>query len=263
MIPWHRLIGTTLKETYETLERQFELEKDLSLKKQLLDILIVYNKNPGPDESLPDGLDLLHQYNLITYKSMQESMSRWAINELMGHYTNLRKQIATDPSKLPLEEDFAFYAVATRYPQKLLSQVEHAERSQGVFDVVWGAYAIRLIVLSIIPPEPHNVIWNLFSGDPDMVEYGLKNYWKEGEPLPQIFDELLSHYHLEGLKMPYTTEEFIRDVNRRVISEATLQDRLEGLPKEEVLKNFSLEDRLEGLSLKEIEAYLQKLKSQN
>ncbi len=105
-----------------------------------------------------------------------------------------------------------------------------------------------------------------------MVEYGVKNYQNEGEPLPQIFDELLSQYHLEGVKMPYTTEEFIRDVNRRVISEATLQERLEGLPKEEVLKNYSLEDRLEGvsledrlqgLSLEEIETYMQKLKSQN
>ncbi len=62
--------------------------------------------------------------------------------------------------------------------------------------------------------------------------------------------------------MPYTTEEFIRDVNRRVISEATLQDRLEGLSLEDRIKGIPKEEVLKSYSLEEIEAYVQKMKAE-
>ena len=36
-------------------------------------------------EPLPDGLHELANHNLITFKSFQEALSPWAVQELIGH----------------------------------------------------------------------------------------------------------------------------------------------------------------------------------
>jgi hypothetical protein len=48
-----------------------ELEKDLALKKQLLDV-VVLRRGPGPFAGqLPDGLNDLAAHNLITFKGKE------------------------------------------------------------------------------------------------------------------------------------------------------------------------------------------------
>jgi hypothetical protein len=55
-IPWHRLFGLTLVDYFRDMPVSVELEKDLSLKQQLLDVAIIH-KNAGtlpcqlPDDS--------------------------------------------------------------------------------------------------------------------------------------------------------------------------------------------------------------------
>ena len=57
MIPWHRLFGLTLTDLFFNSAYEVELEKDLSLKQQLLDVVII-EKKAGPSPAvLPDGLD--------------------------------------------------------------------------------------------------------------------------------------------------------------------------------------------------------------
>jgi response regulator of citrate/malate metabolism len=63
-----------------------ELEKDLSLKQQLLDVVIIEKKDGKAPEPLPDGLENLAAHNLMTYKSHQETLDGWTIEELCGHY---------------------------------------------------------------------------------------------------------------------------------------------------------------------------------
>src|ERR1700689_2926032 len=94
--PWHRLFGLSLVDFFRGMPVTVELEKDLSLKQQLLDVVLIH-KGPGPLPCrLPDGFDPLAAHNLVTFKSLQEPLDGWALNELVGHYVNYRKQ--TSPS---------------------------------------------------------------------------------------------------------------------------------------------------------------------
>lgn len=63
------------------------------------------------------------------------------------------------------------------------------------------------------------------------------------QPL-SLVNALLGYYGLEGLAMPYTMEDFEREVEQRVLRKLTPKQRLEGL---------SPEQRLESLSREEIE----------
>jgi hypothetical protein len=67
---WHRLFGLLLTEHLADSPFVVELEKDLSHRQQLLDIIIV-RRGPGAvRRPLPDGLDQLVDHNLITFKSL-------------------------------------------------------------------------------------------------------------------------------------------------------------------------------------------------
>ena len=77
-----------------------ELEKDLSIKQQWLDV-VVLRKMPGVfQRRLPDGLEGLADHNLLTYKSMHEPLDDWALKELVGHYVNYRKQVGLSMNDL-------------------------------------------------------------------------------------------------------------------------------------------------------------------
>ena len=79
MINWHRLFGLALTDFFTDSTWVVELEKDLSLKRQLLDVVIL-RKATGPQiEPLPDGLDNLRQYKLLSYKSLREPFDDWAL----------------------------------------------------------------------------------------------------------------------------------------------------------------------------------------
>jgi hypothetical protein len=88
---WHRLFGLLLTDFFTGSPFVVELEKDLSLQKQLLDIAIL-RKRPGRFTGrLPDGFDNLATHNLITFKSHREALDDWTLKEMTGHYVNYRK----------------------------------------------------------------------------------------------------------------------------------------------------------------------------
>ena len=120
-IPWHRLFGFILNDILHRLLNiscDVKLEEDLSKLRQLLDVVIIRRQEISKGKTLPDGLDLNATHNLVTYKSHQEPLDEWAIQELVGHYVNYRKLIGyqENGNKLPPESDFQLYAVSTRYP---------------------------------------------------------------------------------------------------------------------------------------------------
>jgi len=63
-----------------------------------------------------------------------------------------------------------------------------------------------------------------------------------------ILNQLFENYHVEGLEMSYTMEDFRRDYIREHAAE--------------ILEQFSAEERLQGLSLEELRGYLAKLEQQ-
>src|SRR5205085_7872606 len=76
---WHRLFGLILTDFFTGSPFRVELEKDLSLKKQLLDVVILRREEGPFRERLPDGLEDLAAHNLITFKSYQEALDDWAL----------------------------------------------------------------------------------------------------------------------------------------------------------------------------------------
>src|SRR5438046_4987879 len=144
---WHRLFGLLLSDFFAGSPFVVELEKDLSIKKQLLDVVILRRGRGRFMGQLPDGFRGLTKYNLITFKSYQEALDDWALKELTGHYANYRKQVSPDKDALLPEADFRLYAVCARYPQRLAGQVPGAEVQPSVYDCRRGTDVIRVVVL--------------------------------------------------------------------------------------------------------------------
>ncbi len=135
-ISWHRLFGLTLVDLFTASNFQVELEKELSIKKQFLDIVIIKKVDGIPLLEMPAGLDNLVEHNLLTYKSLQEPLDDWAIEELIGHYVNYRKLVSFSLEELLPFQQFQLYAVSTRYPppreKSVLNQLYELYKKEGV-----------------------------------------------------------------------------------------------------------------------------------
>lgn len=261
MIDWHRLFGLALKDFFTDSPFEVGVEKDLSQKLQKLDIVILRREAGEFHEPLPDGFQDLSNHNLITYKSLREPFDDWVLKELTGHYVNYRKQVSPGLEQLLPEESFHLYGVSTRFPRKLFAQLRNKPEklSEGVYEIVRGTDAIRLIVLSEIPRKPNNTLWHLFSGVQELVEYAWREYRQHTPEMSTIINQLFDNYRLEGLNMPYTMEDFQKDYVR---------EHLNVLSPDEILKRYSPDERLSGLasdevlkhySPDEIQRYLEKL----
>ena len=272
MINWHRLFGLTLTDYFTDSAYRVETEKDLSVKQQRLDVLIIEQEAERPLLDPPDGLENLARHNLMTYKSLRQPLDAWALDELVGHYVNYRKLISPSWEQLLPVEDFQLYAACTRHPEKLATIAALELIKQGVYEVSWGSRRIRIIVLSEVPQNERNAVWQMFSAIPEKVQYGAAQYqWRRPDHSKAI-NKLFEHYLVEGIAMPYTWEDFEKDIKEEVLAKLTPEERLEGLPLEELLKRVSPEERLKGLppeeflkrlTKEEIEAYLKKLSTSN
>jgi hypothetical protein len=251
------------------------LEKDLALKKQLLDV-VVLRRGPGQFAGqLPDGLDDLAAHNLITFKSHHDALDDWTLKELTGHYVNYRKQCnARDEPLLP-EADFRLYAVCSRHPHNLANHVKLEPVQQGVYTCKRGTDEIRIIVAGQVAREPHNALLHLFSASAGTVGYGAGHYEQRSHDTSSLVGRLLGNYRGEGITMSYTMADYRFDTAKEYFKELTPEEQrelLRGLTPEkqrevlrglrpEVLRGLSLEERFAGLSAEEITAYLKKMKS--
>jgi hypothetical protein len=250
---WHRLFGLILTDFFAGSPFRVELEKDLSLKKQLLDVVIIRREEGPFSERLPDGLEGLARHNLLTFKSYQEALDDWALKELTGHYVNYRKQVSPDKDNLLPEADFRLYAVCARYPQGLAAQVPWAEVQSGVYDFRRGTDVIRVVVLGQLPRSEHNAPLHLFSASQDQVRYGAEHYRQRSGETSTLLYRLLEQYRKEGLSMPYTMQDFIRDFTKEHLKDLSPEERLAGLSRKE---------RLAGLSPEEKAALLEELRKE-
>ncbi|AUB84932.1 hypothetical protein [Candidatus Thiodictyon syntrophicum] len=286
--PWHRLFGIALTDLFTGRPWRVELEMELALKSQRLDVLII-ERLPGAAATteaaladLPDGLENLTAHNVLSYKSKQEPLDGWALEELIGHYVTYRKlasiqaatgrptaadtDAAVEPPtagyRLLPEADFRLYAVATRHPGKLFRQLPAAARTPsawpGIYDLGWGNRRIRLIVLNTLAQHPRNAPWELFASEMDRIRYGLAHY-RPHSPAAQLLRYHLANVHrLELPDMAYTLDDFKRDTYRMLIDdlhELSEQERqvlsqalLERMGVEDRLRGLAAEDRLRGLA---------------
>jgi hypothetical protein len=225
------------------LDSEYEvvLEKELTAKKQFLDVVIIKHTEGKPITEFPEGLENLAQHNLITYKSIQESLNEWAIDELIGHYVNYRKQESPSLNKLIPKQDIKLFAICTRYPNNLEQQgLKIEEQQTGVFNLTYGSHQIRLLVLGKMPRKQRNALWQLFSGTSKGFIYGGKNYHWHLERDRAILNQLYEFYKQKGAIMPYTMDDFTRDFVSEHIHVLSAAQRLEGLSPDEVLNRYSI-----------------------
>jgi len=100
-----------------------------------------------------------------------------------------------------------------------------------------------------------------------------KKEGKSPESLPDGLEILAAHnlmtykshqdrYQSEGVVMPYTMEDFQKEVKEEVLrslTEEELDRLLNGMKPEKRMKGLKPEERLKGLTSEEIEAYLKKI----
>jgi hypothetical protein len=265
LINWHRLFGLVLKDYFTGSPFVVEVELDLAFKRQLLDVLILRKALGEFWGRLPDGLDNLDDYNLLTFKSHHEALDDWTLKELTGHYVNYRKQVSATMRDLLPESRFRLYGVCSRFPQNLQREVGLEELQQGVYVCRRGTDQIRIIVTSQVPEEEHNAILHLFSASADRVQFAAAHYQHRSPDTSTLLQTLFDHYKVEGYPMPYTMEDFrkdfIQEYRNELLEAMTAEERLGGLTPEERLKGLGVEERLKGLSPEEIEAFLRTLKS--
>ena len=143
-IQWHRLFGLMLMDYLSNRGFRVELEKDLSVKRQPLDVVIVEQEYGEPDVSgICDGFDNLSRHNLLSYKSKRQSLNIWALEELIGHYVNYCKVLGRDGRGK--SDDIRLYAVSTRHPKKVLSLSGVTKAKPGVYDLRVLSREIRIL----------------------------------------------------------------------------------------------------------------------
>ncbi|MCI0465330.1 MAG: hypothetical protein L0Z62_51065 [Gemmataceae bacterium] len=259
-LDWHRFFGLILSDLFTNSPFVVDLEKDLSLKKQLLDVVILRKGEGEFAGRLPDGLEDLAAHNLISFKSYQEALDDWALKELTGHYVNYRKQVSPSMQQLLPEDLFRLYAVCARYPRDLAGQVPWEEVQTGVYQVQRRTDVIRVLVLRQLPQAEHNAPLQLLSADPEQFRYAADPYQQHSPDTSTLIGRLLEKYKGEGLPMPYTMEDFRRDSAKKYLPHLTPQERVEGLTPQERVEGLPLEQQLEKVSLEEIENYVKRRK---
>jgi hypothetical protein len=253
--PWHRLFGLSWADFFRGHPVTVEMEKDLSLKKQLLDVILIRKEAATLDCRLPDGFEDLARFNLITFKSHKEKLSGWSLQELIGHYVNLRKQESPsmDEDDLLAEDEFRLFAVTARYPQQLATtpHVGLNPIKDGVYEVQALGRGIRVVVLDQLAQQEHNAMLHLFSARDELLIYGAQHYQIRSPETSTLLMRLFLRFQEEIKAMPDALEEFTRETIDWLLKTLPVEKRLEGLPAEELRKRLSTEERLEGLSPEE------------
>jgi len=250
MTDWHRHFGLILTDLFTGTCFEVELEKDLSQKKQLLDVVILRRTEGQLDRKLPDGFDGLADHTLLTFKSHREALDDWSLKELTGHYVNYRKQVSPGFDRLLPEDRFRLFAVCARRPEKLSGQLTLTPRLKGVYDIQRGTDTIRLVVAGEVEAAEHNAPLLLFSAIPEIIRFAANHFAKHDEKTSNLINRLFIHYGLEGIEMPYTLEDYHLDSFKEFLDHSTPEERrelLKKVPPEERLKGLSVEDLLRSL----------------
>jgi hypothetical protein len=242
--PWHRLFGLSWQDFFRGTPVRVELEKDLSHRQQLLDLVILHLEGGPLPRRPPDGFEDLGRHNLVSFKSYQEALDGWTLCELLGHYVNYCKQVSPSMNDLLPEADFRLFAVSARFPRGLARQVPLEALQEGVYRIRYFTGVIRLVVIHQLPREKHNAMLHLFSANPELVEFGARQYRPFSEETSTLLYNLFARYQREGLPMePLTLEELHRE---------TVEEILNQTPPEKLLALLLAKKRLEGLSAHEL-----------
>ena len=244
---WHRLFGLLLRDFFLGSPFVVSIEPDLSLQQQRLDVVVIRKGKALYKEKLPDGLDDLGQHNLITFKSYQDTLDAWTMNELIGHYVSYRKLVSPRPDDLLPASQFQLYAVSARYPHNLAQQVPWQEMRPGVYHCRWGTELIRVVVARQLPQTVNNAPLLLFTDDPELIRFGRSHFRLRSEWASSVLVQLFEKHVGEGMTMPYTMEDFLEDFV------ATHLDKISPDKQRKAMQKLTVEQLLQVLSPEQLE----------
>ena len=259
-IPWHRLFGLSLVDFFRGMPVSVEMEKDLSLKQQLLDVILLRKEVAPLSCRLPDGFEDLAAHNLVSFKSFQEALDGWALNELLGHYVNYRKQVSPSMQDLLPETDFRLFAVSVRFPQSLARQVALTPVQPGVYDVRHFTGTVRLVVVHELPQQEHNALLHLFSARTDLLRYGAEHSRQRSAETSTLLLQLFERYRLEAALMPDMLEQLAKETLDEIFNKMSAEELRKRVSPEAFLKGLSPDDLLAALSPEARAALAQRLK---
>jgi hypothetical protein len=262
-LPWHRLFGLSWTDLLRDQPVVVEMEKDLSLRQQLLDIVLIRKEGAILTCRLPDGFEDLAAHNLISFKSYQEPLDGWALNELVGHYVNYRKQVSPSMQDLLPESEFRLYAVTVRFPANLGRRGELRQIQSGVHEVSHFTGPVRVVVVHELPREDHNALLHLFSANQDLFRFGAEHYRPRSEETSTLFYRLFQRYEWEGKIMPGLPKEFVQKVIEEILRETPPEERVKGLSPEQRMKGLSPDELLAALTPEMREALERQWKKNN
>src|SRR5262249_45819673 len=162
----------------------------------------------------------------------------WALCELVGHYVNYRKQASPSLDDLLPEADFRLFAVCARFPHNLAQLVEMIALRPGVYEVKALALGLRVVVLAQLPLAEHNAMLHLFSAREELLRYGREHYRPHSQETSTLLYELFEAYD-EGADMSDKLQEFVRKSIDELLAKLSPEERLKGLPPEELRKRLS------------------------
>ena len=234
--PWHQLFGLSWQDFFAGTQARVEFEKDLSHRQQLLDMVI--SREPGEllPRRPPDGFNDLPRHTLVSFKSYQLALDRWALCEQLGPFVNFRKQVSPTMQDLLTEADFRLLAVCVRYPRDLARQAALERLQEGVYTLRPFADLLRVVVIHQLPLQEHNAVLHLFSAKKRLAEYGARHYRPYSPETSTLLYQLFELYQKEGLPMPLTLEELRRQTEKEILAKTPPEKRLEGLSAEDLLK---------------------------
>lgn len=248
--PLHRIFALSWIDFFDGTSVEVETEKDLSLKQQFVDVVLIRKGAEEIPRELPDGLEGLAAHNLLTFKSYQESLDAWALYELVGHYVNYRKQSSQSMQSLDPEEDYKLFAICARFPNNLAQQGVLRAIQDGVYEIQWLTLRIRIIVIHQLPLEERNAMLLVFSAREESLRYGREHHKQYSSETSTVLNELFRFY-IEDPTMNEKLKEFARESRQKLLKSLSLEERLEGLSAEELLKRFPTEELLKGLPAEE------------
>jgi hypothetical protein len=189
-VRWHPLLGTVLDYQLSPYGAVVKTEVETTVTPQRVDFVIENLGLQSNPQGFLAGLDPAANYNVITYKSHNETLNAHAIHELIGYYVGFRKSVEKSAVESETTATYNLVAVCTNYPQALEKQAagNWVKLQDGVYRTSFFM-DITIVVTSQVAKQPSNSTWLLFSHDKERVEYALA--LPENAQIPDYITKLL------------------------------------------------------------------------
>jgi hypothetical protein len=254
-IDHHRVFGMVWMDFFYSTAIRVETEIDVARQLQLLDVALhCATPDDLPAHPLPDGFAHDAPYTLMTFKSYWDTLDLDVIDELTSHLVGYRKMLGGQHPAA----SFRLIAVSARRPTELMPHLQRV--SHGVYDLEMRNRRIRVIVIAELPRTPNNAMLHMFSANTELLHYARQTYRPHFTQTSQMVFDLFGNFRAEGVPVPTSIDEYLREAEERVIRKATVEARLEGLTPEQRLQgltpeqcmqNFTPEQRLQNLTLEQ------------